>query len=193
MNSIYGDGSNANSLIDIPTYQDLFGPNGWQFEASTYKDAEGKTQPYTAEQQKLDFWNYIQQDPYLRTHTGQTAERNGVVAPWVHQIDIKLAQNFYFYTGAKHHKHTIQLGLDIENFANLLNPWWGNNWSISVGDGYGNTKPLDLTNPAKVYLEGAKPVFKFQRSGNRTLDSTYYRTNGTSSTWSMMVSARYIF
>ena len=103
------------------------------------------------------------------------AERNGSVSPWVHQFDLKLAQNFYFYTGSKHHKHTIQFGMDIQNFANLLNPWWGNVWSLNAGDGYGNTE------------------FQFQRSGTETLKSTYSRSSGSASTWSMMISARYIF
>ena len=193
VNNIYNDGAYQYSLIDIPTYEDLFGPDGWKFIPSTYKDADGKTVTYSAEQQKLDFWAYIQQDPYLREHVGKVAERNGSVSPWVHQFDLKLAQNFYFYTGSKHHKHTIQLGMDIQNFANLLNPWWGNVWSLNAGDGYGNTKPLNLTNPEKVYLEGAKPEFQFQRSGTETLKSTYSRSSGSASTWSMMISARYIF
>ena len=121
------------------------------------------------------------------------ADRNTIVAPWVHQFDLKFAQNFYFYTGAKHHKHTIQLGVDIQNVGNMLNPWWGNVWSLNVSDGYGNTKPLKLTNPAEVYLEGAKPIFEFQRNGTEVLDKTFSRANSTASTWSMQISARYIF
>lgn len=193
VNNIYGDGAYQYSLIDIPTYQDLFGPNAWQFETYTYKDADKNTVTYTADQQKLDLWAYIQQDPYLSKHTGEVAERNSNVSPWVHQFDLKFAQNFYFYTGRNHHKHTIQVGMDIQNVGNMLNPYWGNVWSLNAADGYGNTKPLDLTNPDKVYLEGAKPVFKFQRNGTKTLDSTFSRSSSTASTWSMMISARYIF
>ena len=193
VNNIYNDGAYQYSLIDSPTYSDLFGADGWQFNSYSYTDADKVSHTYTAEQQKIDFWNYIQQDPYLSKHTGEVAERNANVSPWVHQFDLKLAQNFYFYTGSKHHKHTIQLGMDIQNFVNMLNPWWGNVWSLNVGDGYGNTKPLNLTNPDKVYLEGAKPVFEFQRNGTEVLDKTYSRSVSTASTWSMIVSARYIF
>ncbi len=193
VNNIYNDGAYQYSLIDIPTYEDLFSVNGWEFSSYTYKDANGVTQTYSAEDQKRDFWTYIQQDSYLKNHTGEVAERNSNVFPWVHQFDLKINQNFYFYTGSNHHRHTIQLGLDIQNFANMLNPYWGNVWSLNASDGYGNTKPLNLTNPDKVYLEGAKPVFQFQRNGTNVLGSTYYRSNSTSSTWSMMISARYIF
>ena len=193
VNNIYNDGAYQYSLIDIPTYNDLFGSDGWQFNTTTYKDADKVSHTYTAEQQKLDFWAYIQQDPYLRKHTGEVAERNASVAPWVHKFDVKFAQNFYFFTGARQHKHTIQLGVDIENFGNMLNPWWGNVYSLNAGDGYGNTKPLNLTNPDKVFLEGAKPVFEFQRNGTEVLDKTYSRSAGSASTWSMIVSVRYIF
>jgi hypothetical protein len=193
VDNIYNDGAKQYSLIDIPTYADLFGADGWQFNTCTYKDANKVDQTYTAEQQKLDFWAYIQQDPYLSKHTGEVAERNTIVAPWVHQFDLKFAQNFYFYTGPKHHKHTIQLGMDIQNVGNMLNPWWGNVWSVNVSDGYGNTKPLKLTNPDKVYLEGAKPVFEFLRNGTEVLDKSFSRARSTASTWSMQISARYIF
>ena len=191
--NLYGDGAYAYTLIDIPTYQNLFGPNAWQFEAYSAKDENGNNFTYSAEQQKLDLWAYIQNNPYLREHTGEVAQRNGLVFPWVHQFDLKVKQNFYFYTGSKHHKHTIQLGLDVENVANLLNPYWGNVWSIAVSDGYGNAKPLNITNPAKVYTEGARPVFQFKRDGNSTLKDTFYRTISTASTWNMMFSVRYIF
>ena len=193
VNNIYGDGAYQYSLIDIPTYQDLFGPDGWQFESYTYKDADKNTITYTAEDQKRDFWAYIQQDPYLREHTGEVAERNSNVGPWVHQFDLKLIQNVYSFDRHKDHRRTLQFGIDIQNVGNMLNPYWGNVWSLNASDGYGNTKPLNLVNPDKVYLEGAKPVFQFQRSGNKVLDGTWSRSSGTASTWSMMLSARYIF
>ena len=192
-NNIYNDGAYQYSLIDIPTYLDLFGENPWQFEAYKATDPDGNSFTYSPEKQKLDLWAYIQDNPDLSKHLGEVAQRNGLVSPWVHQFDLKINQNFYFYTGSKHHKHTIQLGMDIQNFANMLNPWWGNVWSLNAGDGYGNTKPINLTNPDKVYLNGERPVFRFMRSGNTTLRDTYYRAHSTGSTWSMMVSARYIF
>lgn len=192
-NNIFNDGAYQYSLIDIPTYQDLFGDNPWEFKAYTAKDPDGNSFIYSAEQQRLDFWEYIQNNPYLSKHQGEVAERNALVSPWVHQFDLKINQNFYFYTGSKQHKHTIQLGMDIQNFSNMLNPWWGNVWSLSAGDGYGNTKPVNLTNPEKVFINGERPVFQFQRSGNTTLKDSFYRSVSTGSTWSMMVSARYIF
>ena len=95
-------------------------------------------------------------------------------------------QNFYFFTGS--YKHTIQLGLDIQNIGNLLNPAWGNEWSARQ-----SAKPLVLTNAKDVYTEGAKPVFNFRADGSDKLYETFNRYTGFDSTWQMIFSARYIF
>ncbi len=193
-NSILNTGAYNYDLIDIPTYQDLFGPDGWKFSAYDVKDSNNNLMfHYSEEAQKQDLWSYIQQDPYLSTHTGKVMERSAIVAPWVHRFDLQLRQNFYFFTGAKHHKHTIQLGMDIENAGNLLNPYWGNTYTLQAGDGYGNANPLSLTNAKDVFTTGAKPVFQFRPNGTNKLTETYSIANSLSSTWSMIISARYIF
>ena len=193
-NSILGTGAYNYDLIDVPSYQNIFGPDAWKFSAYDVKDANGNVVfHYSEEAQKQDLWAYIQQDPYLSKHTGKVVERNGMVGPWVHRFDLQIRQNFYFYTGAKHHKHTIQLGMDIENFGNFLSPYWGNTWTINAGDGYGNVNPLTLTNAQAVYTTGAKPVFQFRPNGTKKLTETYSIANSLGSTWSMIISARYIF
>ena len=200
VNNIFGDGAYNYSLIDIPTLADLQDANGvwgagnWTFKDFTGKDDDGNTiVTYAAADQAQDCWNYIQKDKYLRTHTGKIAERNSLVGPWVNRIDLKFNQNFYFYTGANKHRHTVQLGLDITNLANLLNPHWGNAWSVNASDGYGNANPLNLTNPKDVYVNGANPVFQFQKNGSEKLVEPFSIYNSTTSTWQMILSARYIF
>ena len=187
VNNVFADGAYNYSLIDIPTQEQL---QGWTFK--DYTDKDGNL-TYSASDQKADFENYIQQDAYLSKNRGKIAERNGMVGPWIHKFDFKVNQNFYFYTGAKHHRHTIQVGMDMLNIGNLLSPFWGNTWSINAGDGYGNTIPVNLTNPAAVYTEGATPVFQFQKNGSDILTNTYSRYKGLSSTWEMILSLRYIF
>ena len=142
------------------------------------------------EQQKADFETYIQSNKYLRTHRGEILTRNAITSGWRHSFDLKVNQNFYFFTGADHHRHTLQLGVDISDIHTLLNPAWGRGWSVNTNDGYGNGKPLNLTNPAAVYTTGAKPVFQFQKNGTEKLTSVY--TRGGSS-WEMIFSVRYIF
>jgi hypothetical protein len=195
--NVFGDGAYNYSLIDIPTLDDLqsaegeWGKGNWQFK--DYTDSKSGEVTYSAEQQCEDLWAFIQSNKYLRTHTGKIADRYGIVSPWKHTIDLKVNQNFYFYTGANHRKHTIQLGVDVENFANLLSPYWGNAWTVNASDGYGNILPLNLTNAKAVYTTGAKPQFQFQKNGTETLSSVYSISNSSSSTWSIILSARYIF
>ena len=193
--NVFGDGAYNYSLIDIPTLEDLQGAEGWGKGNWTFVDFKSKDGEvtYSAAQQCEDFWNYIQNDKYLRKHTGEVATRNGIVAPWRSTFDLKVNQNFYFFTGANHRKHTIQLGVDVENFSNLLNSSWGNAWTINAGDGYGNTIPLNLLNAQAVYTKGEKPQFQFQKNGDNILTETYSRYNSLSSTWSIILSLRYIF
>ena len=187
--NVYGDGAYNFSLIDIPAYEDLCGTGGWGTGEWTFKD----NGDYTAAQQCEDFWDYIQSNPYLRSHTGEVVERNAVVSPWRHNFDLKFNQNFYFFNGRSQKRHTVQLGLDVENFGNLLNTHWGNAWSINCSDGYGNAIPLDLTNAKAVYTEGADPVFQFQKNGSEKLTRLYSKSYSSASTWEVILSLRYIF
>ena len=200
VNNVFGDGAYNYSLIDIPTLANLqdasgnWGAGDWTFKDFTGKDAENNTiVTYSGADQAKDLWDYIQKDKYLRTHTGKIAERNSLVGPWVNRIDLKFNQNFYFYTGANKHRHTVQIGVDVLNVANLLNPHWGNAWTVNAGDGYGNAIPINLTNAKDVYTAGANPVFQFQKNGSEKLTDIFSIYNSTSSTWQMILSARYIF
>jgi hypothetical protein len=67
--------------------------------------------------------NFINQDSYLNSHRGQFAQRNGVILPYFHRLDLHVAQDFYVKTGKV--KNTIELSVDIINFANLINRNWG--------------------------------------------------------------------
>lgn len=193
--NVYGDGAYNYSLIDIPTLANLQDASGnWGAGDWTFKDfKDGETVTYSGADQAKDLWDYIQKDKYLRTHTGKIAERNSLVGPWVNRIDLKFNQNFYFYTGSNQHRHTVQIGVDVLNVANLLNPHWGNAWTVNAGDGYGNAIPIDLTNAKAVYTAGANPVFQFQKNGSEKLTDIFSIYNSTSSTWQMIISARYIF
>ena len=186
--NILGDGAYASTLISIPTYDDLFGENPWKFKE--YTDKAGNV--YTAEDQAKDLWAFIQQDDYLKKNTGKIAERNGAVSPWAHRFDFKINQNFYFFTGANQRKHTIQLGLDIQNIGNMFNPHWGNEWSICAYN-YGNSYLMSLTNPQEAFVQGKAPVYQFCTDGSDRIKETYSKYNSFSSTWEMIFSLRYIF
>ena len=164
----------SNNLIFIPESREVL--NQWNFKDYTFTGANGK-ETYTAEQQKNDFWNYINQDDYLKNHKGEYAERGGAMMPWHHQLDFKFAQNFYLKVGGQ--KNTLQFGIDIKNLANLLNHSWGLYKTVN------NTSLLKYNSK-----DGS---FQFQRNGKEALTSTYSNYTSFNSTYSVQFSVRYIF
>ena len=160
----------SNNLIYIPASREAL--EEWNFT----DDGD-----YTAEEQKNDFWNYIEQDKYLKNHKGQYAERGGAVMPWHHQLDFKFNQNFYLKVGGQ--KNTLQFGVDIKNLANLLNSSWGLYKSVN------NMSLLKYT----AGKNGAQGSFNFQKNGKNVLSKTYTNYTSFNSTYSVQFSIRYIF
>ena len=160
----------SNGLVYIPASREAL--DKWNFKDN------GK---YTAEQQKDDFWAYINQDDYLKNHKGEYAERGGAVMPWHHQLDFKFNQNFYLNVAGQ--KNTLQFGVDIKNLANLLNNSWGLYKTVN------NTKLLKYT----AGKNGAKGSFQFQKNGKEVLSKTYTNNTSFNSTYSIQFSIRYIF
>ena len=178
--NIVGDGG-ANNLIYVPASKDEL-----QFADYTI---DGTDIVYTADQQAEDFWNYINSSKYLSKRKGQYAERNGLVAPWTHQFDVRIFQNFYIHQ-KNGQRHTLQIGLDIENIGNLLNQNWGHFWSIN------NSQILRIAENG--YVPGGvgqspKPVYNFMTNGRERLTSEFSPATSLSSTWMMQLSFRWIF
>ena len=160
----------SNGLVYIPASREAL--NEWNFKDNG---------SYTAEQQKDDFWAYINQDDYLKNHKGEYAERGGAVMPWHHQLDFKFNQNFYLNVAGQ--KNTLQFGVDIKNLANLLNNSWGLYKKVK------NTKLLKYT----AGKNGAQGSFQFQKDGKEVLSKTYTNYTSFNSTYSIQFSIRYIF
>ena len=177
--SVVNDGG-ANNLIYVPKSQ-----NELKFSDYTYTDASGVKQTYTASAQATDFWNFVNNNSYLKTRKGQYAERNGLVYPWVHQFDLKITQDFYIKTRSGN-KNTLSVGLDIKNLGNLLCKDWGNKQSFTVAS------ILKQTN-RRLKVGEQEPVYQFQRYGTEVLKDAFAPTFGTSSTYLMQLTVRYSF
>ena len=106
---VNGDGSGANDLIYIPSDANdiILLPTATATEAA----------------QRAALNAFIEQDPYLRSHRGQIAERFGLVNPWYNNIDLRILQDLSIGGGAR--RHNFQLSVDMLNFANLFNSSWG--------------------------------------------------------------------
>ena len=78
------DGGTSNDMIYIP--RDVSEMN---FQAFT---ASGRT--FTAAEQAQAWDAYIAQDPYLRKHRGEYAERGAAIGPMSFSMDVSIAQDF---------------------------------------------------------------------------------------------------
>ena len=158
------------NLIYIPASRKEL--DGWDFAESTF----GKNHTvYTADMQRDDFWAYIQQDDYLKNHTGQYAERGGAKMPWHHQLDFKYQRDMTLEIGKT--KHALQLGVDILNLPNFLCKDWGLYKQVS------ETALLTYNKGKYIYNTV---------NGERHL-TTYEDMLSPASTYQIMFTIRYLF
>ena len=129
---VNGDTYRGNTTIYVPTEAEL--------AAMTFESAD----------QRVAFNDYIMQHRALRENRGKYAERNCLIAPFEHHVDLHFAQDFYF---SKHNSRKVQITLDVMNLTNALNRDWGavyflDDWKLSpvevttlTDDGKGNKTP----------------------------------------------------
>ena len=111
------------------------------------------------------------------------------MSPWTHQLDVRTVQ-LYYIPQKNGQRHTIQIGLDIENIGNLLNQNWGHFWSTN------GTQILEIAGNG--YTQGgvgqsSKPVYHFMTDGTERLTKEFSPSISLSSTWMMQLSLRWIF
>lgn len=154
-----GDSYRGNSLIYIPT------------------EAEMPTMLWADETSQSAFNDYIVKDKYLSSHRGKFAERNSHSLPFIHRLDLHIAQSFYF---SQKSSRRIELSLDVINLGNLLSRSWGlvhrtSNWALS---------PVSITELREVD-GGYRPVYKFNGAS--------YTTDDIASRWHMQLGIRIVF
>ena len=124
--------------------------------------------PFTSDENKEAFWNFIQKDSYLSEHVGEYSKRGGAVMPWYHTLNFRFSQDFYINVKGK--RNTISLGLDVTNLANMLNRDWGN---------------IKRMNSSSILAwDGSNYTFTAPK---------WSKYASTVSTWSAMFSIRYTF
>ena len=156
---VNGDSAKGNTLIYIPT------------------EAEMSSMSWADESSMESFNNYIKGDKYLNSHRGKFAERNSHSLPFVHRLDLHVAQSFYF---DKSSQRRVEFTCDVINLANLLSRSWGmvhrtSNWTLT---------PLSVTKLEEVD-GGYRPVYKYNESN--------YTTDDVLSRWRMQIGVRVVF
>ena len=75
---------------------------------------------FASEEQKMAFDNFISNDNCLSGQRGQIAARHSCSSPWIQRLDLSMTQEINITDTQK-----LELYLDIQNLANLLNNDWG--------------------------------------------------------------------
>jgi hypothetical protein len=168
--NINSDPSAPGNLIYVPaSRQEL---NGWEF-----KEGKVNGETYTADMQRDDFWAFIQQDDYLKNRTGQYAERGGAKMPWHHQLDFRYLRDMSFKAGKS--KHSLQLGLDIENLLNFFCKDWG--------------LYKQITGNNLLSYDGKTGQYQYNLVNGARHLSTSQNYETTASTYRIMFTIRYLF
>ena len=167
-NDMNGDG-NATDLIYIPASKD-------QINFTSPADADA-------------FWTFVNNDRYLSSHKGQYAEAYAGRAPWVHRVDLRIAEDFSFRVGQT--RHNFQLSASIDNVGNMINSSWGvQKLSCYQGELTGTIAPLKY--------EGVnghnEPVFSMVKVNGAypTQNYTQFFKN-TAECWQILFSLKYFF
>jgi Carboxypeptidase regulatory-like domain len=166
-----GDGAFNNDLIYIPRNTS---------EMNFIPLTVGAT-TYTPQDQATAWDAFINQDPYLSTHRGQYAERNGAFLPKVFRADASLSQDVGRQIGGQPNR--LQIRLDILNVTNLLDHNWG------VAQGFTTTRPLIA---AGVDANGAAQ-YQLATLGGQLISTSYQKVVSTNDVWRLQLGVRYQF
>jgi hypothetical protein len=172
-----GDRVNNNDLIYVPKAW-----NEVRFAPLTVG-----TRTYSEAEQQAAFWNFVNQDDYLKTRNGKYAERNGGLLPYLHRFDLSVAQDVFIKIGGK--RNAFQIRADILNFGNMID----NKFGVSQRA----TAPQILNFVSRDAVTNV-PTFRLatQRltDGSTILARDSYQYNSSVfDVWSAQLGIRYIF
>jgi len=170
-----GDRVNGNELIFVPA----------QWQDIKFVPLTVGTRVYSEAEQQAAFWNYVNQDDYLKTRNGQYAERNASVIPMLHRFDLSVVQDIYLNVKGK--RNTLQIRADILNFGNLLNDEWG------VSQRATNPQILafqSVVNNVPTYRLATE---KFADGTTGLIKNTYSKNASVFDVWTAQLGIRYIF
>ncbi|HUW06777.1 MAG TPA: carboxypeptidase regulatory-like domain-containing protein [Williamwhitmania sp.] len=169
---INGDGEYYNDLIFVPTdgQIDQMLTNG-QFVTNSSNNTAPAAQAAALK-------SFLGSESYLKDRRGQYAQRNGATVPFVHELDLRVTQDFFLNVAGK--KNTLQVTLDIFNLANFLNKDWGRVYSA----GYSYSLMQYTGKQAVTNL----PLYSF-----KPINGHAWQIDDFNSRWRAQLGLRYIF
>ena len=178
LDDMNNDGVKGNDLLYVPASKDEL----------LFKEFTAAGHTYTVEEQRNAFWDFINQDDYLKDRKGKYTEPFAAFSPWCNRFDLRMMWEFKVMTGRQ--KNRLQLSFDILNVGNLLN----NNWGVQkvAKDGTA-TQPLKRVGVD----ENNVPIYQMttytENGQTKLIDRTYDNYFNTSNCWQMQVGLKYIF
>ena len=136
------------------------------------------------EADRTAFWNFVDQDSYLKNHKGEYAEAYAARAPWVHRFDLRITEDFSFKAGKT--EHHFQLSLDFMNIGNMINSKWGVMKNASSSNGCRILKYEGMD-------DNKTPIFSMYKINGEYPPETYSYNRIYTECWKMQVGIRYIF
>jgi hypothetical protein len=173
-----GDGAAGNDLIYIPRNE-----SEMNFVPFTLG-----TRSFTAAEQAAAFEAYIQQDPYLRDHRGEYAQRGGLRMPMFGRMDLSVVQDVFRNIGGA--RNAGQIRVDITNFGNLVNSDWGVSQRLVL--------PTTGANGAQILTNAApdaqgRASYRLAVVSNELIRQTFQTNNSLADVYQIMLSFRYSF
>ena len=162
-NDMNGDGVNRD-LIYIPA-----------------NDSEIK---FKSEADRVAFWQFVDQDNYLSNHRGEYAEAYAQRAPWLHRVDLRIAEDFEVKVFGT--KQKFQASLDIINFGNLLNSSWGVS-KTNQACNYGQILKYEGVDAQN------NPIFSMNKVNGKYPTQTYETSKDYGNCWKMQIGLKYFF
>ena len=136
------------------------------------------------EADRTAFWNFVDQDSYLKNRKGEYAEAYAARAPWVHRFDLRITEDFSFKAGKT--EHHFQLSLDFMNIGNMINSKWGVMKNASSSNGCRILKYEGMD-------DNKTPIFSMYKINGEYPTETYSYNRIYTECWKMQVGIRYIF
>ncbi len=144
---------------------------------------------FATDDDRIAFWNYVEQDDYLKNHKGEYAEAYAAHPPFVHRFDFRWAHDFNLKVGNTFHK--LQLSADFQNIGNLFSSRWGVEKSMGATANGGQI--LRLKNVADV-KNGAAPIYVMNSNTDGTpITQTWDYSHTSGQCWRLQVGVKYFF
>jgi hypothetical protein len=172
------DGFNGNDLMFVPA-------NPSQIKLTNASAVSGVADTRTQAQLWEQLNAFIEGNPYLSSRRGMMAERQALVLPWVHRLDLNFTQDVYIKVGES--KHTLRFTADIYNFTNMISK------ELGIQQLPTTMTPLNFV---KLDTDGKTPIYSFPYldGKNKVPYTDSFRDNvGFGSRYQIQLGVRYLF